>query len=834
MSSLSLEQSFKQVKHYSQAELLIFCERLTAALYTGQPADCIHFLRKLYLIIHSSNTSKCLPAQLMDGLMKILLVPDESRWPAKLLATILLAEVAPSTQINVPTGSVPWDNKQVPHVLTVVLNQAAIGNELFENILPQLIRWISTVGYSVLVQSRSLTALGTIARTHPESITRDHGHIVNSQMVEWLRSASLQQAVNPYASSIFRKDADKQPPITEIDGTSTSNFFTALCIGQYYTTDQLMNITSFSSLRAWLHHSGHIWQPGRNGSPIAEEKPLSNALSDASLQYSMRIIEQCERRCKVPSDNELQSAALIEAVSLLDHLCSKDPAIVPRVFDTMKRILNQRASGQPRLMICLLQFFINHGDAVMYDSSQVYDTLFGSMLSSAFGNAAVSFEIGMFLRDNLPLLCDMGITMKYFPNILKLLAWNPRSFVVDYMDILPACLSPSTTLEVVHTLLDLPCVTGCLELSMHHTKSARTSRGSSSTSSSSPVLPPQACQKAYQSPEYSSLFKYMLRAQAGFGDTINKLEHVHKLLSAMCKHPRVVCCAQAVPPLLRRAFEVILEGCDETMAGNIVPMVLERSALLFNVAEYKEEIRKELAWFWSELLSRFPKLAVENYTEILEYTTLARNLTSIQHVPVHVLWTVGEFISSRHHPACSAAVLASVYEALETTAYELVGILQSSAVEGSSRLITTLMSTLAKLSSRSQDLIPRAILCVSKLGQLASCQRGAGVAQAISERAAELVALLKLPNIAALILSPPEEMDKQRWHRDCTKLPILLQATHNILKSQTQTPSSQTTIDADNLKSKHEHPDALRHKLETTEMSESIYIESVVATQNET
>lgn len=44
----------------------------------------------------------------------------------------------------------------------------------------------------------------------------------------------------------------------------------------------------------------------------------------------------------------------------------------------------------------------------------------------------------------------------------KICAWFPTSFVSDFCDILPTFLSTSTALEVLHCILDLPCMTAAL------------------------------------------------------------------------------------------------------------------------------------------------------------------------------------------------------------------------------------------------------------------------------------------------------------------------------------------------------------------------------------
>mgnify|MGYP004298552401 CR=1 FL=1 len=44
------------------------------------------------------------------------------------------------------------------------------------------------------------------------------------------------------------------------------------------------------------------------------------------------------------------------------------------------------------------------------------------------------------------------------PNLLKILAWNPRTFLNEFVDLVPALLAPDTCIGVFHSLVDLPCL----------------------------------------------------------------------------------------------------------------------------------------------------------------------------------------------------------------------------------------------------------------------------------------------------------------------------------------------------------------------------------------
>lgn len=52
--------------------------------------------------------------------------------------------------------------------------------------------------------------------------------------------------------SVFVVNILLVPQVTEIDGRECQDFFTLLSLSSYYGQDQLLNIHTFSSLRAWL------------------------------------------------------------------------------------------------------------------------------------------------------------------------------------------------------------------------------------------------------------------------------------------------------------------------------------------------------------------------------------------------------------------------------------------------------------------------------------------------------------------------------------------------------------------------------------------------------
>ena len=110
-------------------------------------------------------------------------------------------------------------------------------------------------------------------------------------------------------------------------------------------------------------------------------------------------------------------------------------------------------------------------------------------------------------------------------------------------------------IQVIHLLLDLPCITASLQMCRQAERSRAATVDSSPASASSPAQEAAASRKdlaAFTSTENRPLFKFILRVEAGFGDTINKLEVVHRVLEDVArKHVRVRTCAEVMPQLLQ-------------------------------------------------------------------------------------------------------------------------------------------------------------------------------------------------------------------------------------------------------------------------------------------
>lgn len=146
---------------------------------------------------------------------------------------------------------------------------------------------------------------------------------------------------------------------------------------------------------------------------------------------------------------------------------------------------------------------------------------------------------------------------------------------------------------------------------------------------------------------------------------------------------------------------------------------------------------------------------------------------------------MGELCSVRHDNRCTAETITRFFDTLEVLTYELSGMSSANLKEeiaNPSKIICMLMSSISKLASKCQDLIPRSILLLTKVAkQQQTSFLDTEIKDAVVGRAQELINLLKLPNFANVVLNPDDEIETGRWHRDNTSLPITLRCVQHIL-----------------------------------------------------
>ncbi|KAL7379479.1 hypothetical protein ABVT39_027923 [Epinephelus coioides] len=820
MYSHGSESLIKQAREIQDSELQKFYGRLVKLLQGKELGhEAVDSLQRLHLILSANKYIKTLPPELQKRLQLLLSSPAEQ---FQVLGSAVLRETLPPSgqDVNYSQENISQLNS---HAAALLLSQAGSRADL-SSLCAQLLRSLESrqsEGPPHLL-THTLPILNTILTHSPKCLTEDHVTLLSKKLVDWLRYASITQGGGASSGGFFTGQRSRQPvPIAELDGTVSSDFFTVLCVGQGFTEDQWMNVYSFSMLRHWLltyhsvsngnstadtaqrlqhslslSHSHSFSNDDRSevdGSVVSMVSATSSSsrllppkerLREKAFQYCQRLIEQSDRKALKRTDTDLQKACLVEAVCILDSVCEEDASLVFRTFPCIKALFGRLSSDLSfaRVLLPIAQFYLNHGEMAAVDCEGVWKLVFGRFPAELFNDHFLAHELLRFLRLNLEKLqLRVPQYTRSFPNLLKFLAWDSPAVVDDFLDLLPSLVTAGTAVELLHTLLDLPCLSATLVLQVRSTCLPISEAGSRALLSLD----------AFRNPSFRGLFLFLLRGEAGSGDTIDRLSTLHELLAETADWPRVVQCAQIVPVLLHIFFNTVITVADEKLLAHLILVMLERSSLLLNIPKYHKEIHRVFSCHLLRLCKLHPSLVVDQSHEMLEFAGATANVYSKEEIYTHVVWVLGEYLSVSCDSRCSVRLITSCFEALEAVLFEITS---SAPPPGAAcpapRAVTTLMSSLAKLASRSHDLIPRVSLFLSKLRTVT---RGAPVAWcsneedlvAIVTRGEELWSLLKAPGVAQSVLTPPPHVTTPQWHRDINvamplRLRVLTNLTHRL------------------------------------------------------
>ncbi|RVE69236.1 hypothetical protein OJAV_G00075670 [Oryzias javanicus] len=805
MYSHGSESLIRQAREIQDSELQKFYSRLVKLLQFKEVShELVDSLHRLYLILFANKYSRTLPSELQQNLVPLLSSPSEQ---LQVLSSAVLRETLP------PCGEEKNIAQLNSHAAALLLSQAGSKDDL-SDLCAQIIRSLEIRPSDGPTPSlmHTLPFVNSILTHCPECLTADHVILLSKKLVDWLRYASIMQVGGASSGGFFSGSRSRQPaPIAELDGTVSGDFFTVLCVGQGFTEDQWMNVYSFSMLRHWLltyrgvsndsmvvdaanrlqlslsfsHSLSNDDRSEVDGSVVSMVSATSSSsrllspkerLREKAFQYCLRLIEQCDRKALKKTDTDLQKACLVEAVCILDVLCAEDPSLVYRVFPCIKALFGRLSSDLSfaRVLLPAAQFYLNHGEMAAVDCESVWKLVFSQFPAELFNDPFLAHDFLRFLRLNLEGLQRAAPHFtRYFPNFLKFLAWDSPATLEDFVDLLPSLVTAGSAVELLHTLLDLPCLSATLVLQLRSTSLPISDSGSRGLLSLD----------AFRNPTFRGLFLFLLRTEAGSGDTIERLSTLHSLLAESAEWPRVVHCAQTVPVLLHIYFNTVITVADEKLLAHLILAMLERSNLLLNMPTYCKEIHRVFSSQLVRLCKLHPSLVVDQSQELLEFAGTTANVYSKEEVYTHVVWVLGEYLSLSSDSRCSVRLITSCFESLEAVLFEVTS---SAPPPGSvcpaPKVITTLMSALAKLASRSHDLIPRVSLFLSKLrnvtkgGSVPWCSDEEDMV-AIVTRGEELWSLLKTPGVAQSVLTPPPYVNAPRWHRDANlALPLQLRA----------------------------------------------------------
>eukprot|EP01125_Pyxidicula_operculata_P018637 TRINITY_DN6633_c0_g1_i1.p1 TRINITY_DN6633_c0_g1~~TRINITY_DN6633_c0_g1_i1.p1 ORF type:complete len:681 (-),score=91.62 TRINITY_DN6633_c0_g1_i1:599-2377(-) len=552
------------------------------------------------------------------------------------------------------------------HLLPLVLSKST----LHKSNMDLLVNWMVNSDY--LLRQITFPSL-SIALRRRDTIIEHRRHVVpiEVQTANWLSNASRFSAQSAATVSFIKLTATKPQPITEHDGSISQDFFTILNITQQFTEDQLFNIQSFSMLYSWIHT---IYCKNKVVAPNTAPTKIDPELKKSVVAYCLRVIEQS----KLTPDAdvgagfaEMKEIIIIEAVRILDLICEIDNEMIPQIFPVIIKLSNaqrfdqfgptgislsqftsqqqsfqQSQSQGGHLYLAVLQFLLNHGEAVVYDSDSIFRNFLENYVGSKYYNTVISFEIlQFFIKNKAKILSTTNLFSTYFPPLLKLFAWNPE-YHEETKQLLPAFVGPSTFMELFHTLTDLPLVTAAL---IRMSQSSENSGSSSSMSSlgltpsasssnllstgsassfpslsnipgstgSLSSLSLSAAQSASNSEtsRYRVLYNYLLRNESGV--TVNwwGSSTTHEILQSFCKETvitsRIKRVANHVPSILELYLDVVIAYADERFVFQLVPVIFQRLEQLFPLPDFQQNVRSVMISKILAIFEKYPWFVVE-------------------------------------------------------------------------------------------------------------------------------------------------------------------------------------------------------------------------------
>uniref|UniRef100_A0A131YGL0 AP-5 complex subunit zeta-1 n=1 Tax=Rhipicephalus appendiculatus TaxID=34631 RepID=A0A131YGL0_RHIAP len=702
----------------------------------------------------------------------LVAVLDEQSPPVRRhLALSVLESLCP--QYGLEEMLLPLPPQQLTLFLQALLAQGT-DSPHYRALLDKLLGSLEDAAVSAPVKREVLLYVTRVAESREDLLSREDVERVLKQLPGWLLDCSLfssprllgvSSVTGPSSSSTaatgssrFRRSESAQA-VSELDGVVSQETFTVLTSAKFYTGDQWLNGAVFSVLGVWLRRAVSLHY-------------TDETLVSASKKYCLYLVDQTHRKPVHPEDFELQQLCLVEVVHTLDLVCQLDSSQVPEVILVIQRLANSHLLSRLTLGTALLEFFLHHGKAVLHKTDDSLSQFFLGPGSRAWLSPSNALHVVHFTLRNLAALCDVGATEKYFPALLKIFAWSPQQFKSQFLSIVPAFISAKSVVEVFHSLVDLPSLTAAL---LHEREMMGVPEGARAKRQSSVHIGSEV---------HKSMLKFVLRDISGIGDTFDGVAKFHSLIADQVNHPKVIRCSEHAPDLLGCYLKTFVQYGDSELASRLLPAFMERLSVCFGSRGYCERLRKVLADVLPQLFRKFPDVTFLLTSEFVEFLSHTSSYDAGPDFFANLVWAIGEFASPNESSLCTPKAVCDFFEVLELLAFELLSS-QGLLSERRTRLLCIVITSLSKLAVRSQDLVARALLCLSKTGQLCnSCQVQGAPLAILERRVLELTAIIKHSGAASDILTPPKEEELKRRHEDLAQLPALVRLVTAVTSTQ--------------------------------------------------
>ncbi|GLT67142.1 hypothetical protein SLA2020_394710 [Shorea laevis] len=478
---------------------------------------------------------------------------------------------------------------------------------------------------------------------------------------------------------------------------------------------------------------------------------------DGGWDFHLRTLSNSSRDANDPASDP----SLLHSVRKLCELCKEEKSedLVARVYPHMNKIfqrsvasLSQSRSSHGLLLLAILQFFLDFGEAVLHDADTSLRTFFRFCLSREFADLVVAEATLEFLNVNKKKLLNSfpNLLPQFFPLLLKLIAWNGEKLEKPFLKVFPGMMSPGSFLPLFPSLVDLPILVVALEKVERSSGSLIGSSIASMQKSAAPEMLLQLMDEAYTGSTIGNgggdsesedsntidvadpLFLELLKDENdGLAERHWTSPQVAAAVQAATNSPqsdRMKQILKMAPRLLGIYFAIALRDINDSLICALIPLLMSRNSTLFPDKNYSYEVHRRLLEFMLAAFQRCPEFIAILKKPIIDRLGEAYDSPEKTELALQLCWAIGEYGGGGVSHKDAAREL---FESLELLLYEnlsssRLGLGQESAISSSSqnlrkasqsRLLCFALTAIAKLATYHNELLPRARVALGKVAR---------------------------------------------------------------------------------------------------------------------
>ncbi|KAJ6235294.1 ap-5 complex subunit zeta-1 [Anaeramoeba flamelloides] len=659
----------------------------------SQGNELVDSLRSLLLSYQFSKKKPRLNKEQKTFLINIIKNPNSTSI-MKSLSSHILRTTSGYSKGNVLQITLKKSNGEDLESLICFLDLWVDGKRL-EKKIPQILSWISR---DQLLTEQVIPFLSPILSDHPFIFQKKTRDAFEKQFIACLTRASLNSAV--ITGSFWRQASPI--PVTEFDGSKCLDFFTVLNCSQSYTNDQMTNVYTFSLLYSWLKtlyldpiekqkqkekEKEEEEEGFGNNEEFQKEKgnkkiiKLNERFCEDIIKYCLRTLDQAVTKISTEQspkeaeviDSNIQEIVEMESIRILTLICQIDPGQIQKVTSITKKIYERRKTQKHSLhpFVEIMNFVIMNIEQIKYDFQPMIESIFGEKLFDLYYNSLECFDLLEFVLINRELLLENypSIFSKHFLAFFRILAWNPDEFSLEFLELLPTLIHPENYLEIFHTLLDLPILSLCLELSLY-----------------------KDLEKNVDLASFSEILNYILRKESSsssgkgknninFWDQNEYLSVLQDFLESNKHSPRVISCCKIVPILLQIYFDVLISYASIKEIQELSIIMFNRYFQLFSKQSFLNQVQKLILEKTMSFFAGNPSLIFDlNEQFISTLQSLSPGIDYIGKIDflISITWIIGEYANKKIESRLSNEIISTFFGAIEVIAFEYLTIVEKS------------------------------------------------------------------------------------------------------------------------------------------------------------